>query len=248
MIIITNRPEQWADAEKVGCEVVPHIHPTRTAAGLASEGEGRCFKDLVGTRGGDCLILGMGPSRRSLPADIGIPIFGINKAAQEHRVDYWMVHDHPALALAPKVPVGVPIVTFANNWLRDTWGYIRGTGREVWFYDMYADPTAHARRPLYWNATTLGLTLDLAFLMGFTRIFTLGTDLTVGGYKNDFMDEQDVITSHEAMKDKMRHMFRKDELPKWNTKGLPVIDLSGGNMPCEKWDLEKALPYLRGSK
>lgn len=244
MLYIVRDPSKYAKEAAAGHDVIPQVHEVRTANRLEKDGEGKNFRALEGTASGPCLILGMGPSRHKLPSGIKVPVFGINRAAAEHPVDWFVAHDWMTLPVCERVPKHIPLLTYACNWLRPDYKYVRGSGREVWFYDIYADPTLHKKRPLYWNASTLGILLDLTIRMGYGPIYTLGTDLTIGGYKNDVIPDAVLAESHKELRAKMDFMFTPKELPKWNPNGVKVLDLSGGNLKAEKGDWDKAMGDL----
>jgi hypothetical protein len=244
MIYIVKDPSKYAAQAAAGHDIIPQVHEVRTAARLEKDGHGKNFRALEGTASGPCLILGMGPSRHKLPAKVRVPVFGINRAAVEHPVDWWVAHDKMTLGVHGGVPKGVPLVTYACNWLRDEFRPVRDSGRAVWWYDIYADPTAHKKRPLYWNASTLGVLLDLTIRMGYGPVYTLGTDMTEGGYDNEVIPKQDLLLSHRELRFKMDYMFTRSQIPKWNPSGVKVLDLSGGNLKAERGDWKTAMRDL----
>lgn len=247
MFVLTKHPEKYRELAEQGVEIVDATVPFVTATRLEEDGIGLSFRRLYGIGSGPALVLGMGPSRTRMPECVKVPVFGINRAARDFTVDYWVSHDHDALSIHASVPSKVPLITTVSNHRRARFqDEVAPSGRTVYFYDTYDDPSAHAKRPLYWNATTLAIAIDLAFRMGYEPVFTLGTDLTEGGYVNETMTDEALRLNHRELRRKIELMFTPSELKRWNPEGRRVIDLSGGNMPCEKWPLEKALPCLRG--
>jgi len=244
MLYIVKDPSKYAAEKAAGHDIIEQVHQVRTAVRLERDGEGKNFRALEGTASGPCLILGTGPSSTKLPAGIKVPVFGINRAAAWHPVDWWVAHDQFTLAWSDRVPKHIPLLTFACNWLKPDFKAVRDSGRQVWFYDIYPDPTAHKKRPLYWNASTLGLLLDMTIRMGYGPIYTLGTDMTEGGYKSDVLSESDLLLSHRELRKKMDFMFTEEQVPKWNPNGTKVLDLSGGNLKAEKGDWKTAMRDL----
>jgi len=80
--------------------------------------------------------------------------------------------------------------------------------------------------------------------MGYGPIYTLGTDMTEGGYKSDVLSDSDLLLSHRELRKKMDFMFTEEQVPKWNPNGTKVLDLSGGNLKAEKGDWDKAMRDL----
>ncbi len=249
MLFLVKDTAKYAKYAAMGHEVISSNQEQRTATRLANDGHGHSYKELYDTAKGTCLILGMGPSRAKLPKGITVPVFGINRAAIDYPVDWWVAHDYTTLHVTDRVPKHIPLLTWGNHWLKPEFEAVRKSGRPLYFYDIYPDPTAHKKWPLYWNASTLGLTLDLATRMGFEKIYTLGTDLTVGGYTVDsgLVDQIDIEASHTMLRKKIVSMFHPEEVKKWNPRGVPILDISGVNMPCKHVTLEGALPDLCGS-
>ena len=242
MLIITNKPEEWKAWKDAGHQIVDAKVPPCSAAKWDREGTGLSFKRLDGTGKGACLILGMGPSRKLYNPKWDLPTFGINRAALEMTPTYWVAHDEDSVMDCDAVvPDSVPLLTYSFHHLKPSFDKVKR--RVVYYYDIYHDPTLHLKRPLYWNGTTLGIALDVAVRMGFDPIYTLGTDLTVGGYVNPHMGEEEMKLEHTTVKNKMCYMFLPDQVPKWNTTGAKIIDLSGGNMPCEKGQLSALSAY-----
>lgn len=241
MIFLVSNPEKYKEFKDAGHTVIAQEHGIRTAARLAKDGCGRNFRDLYGTAKGSCLILGMGPSREKLTERPDIPVIGINRAALSPFTTYWLSHDIDAVdGLWGQIPESVPLITYACNWLKSEYSKYKDSRREVYFYDIFPDPTKHAKRPIYWNATTLGVGLDLCVRMGFKPIYTLGCDLTEGGYVNPKYSAEELKVEHKEVYRKMLFMFRAQELLKWNPRpAVPIIDLSGGKLPVYKKDYDE---------
>lgn len=237
MFILTTKPWLYEPERLRGHSVYNAQFKPWTDVTAAATGLGKSYKELFDTRSGACLIVGMGPSRNLLHNyDIDIPTICINKAATEFRCDYWAIHDWDGvLAWHDKTMNKAPMLTYCYHVDKPD---LPKLGREVFFYEIYSDPQLHRRKPIYWSETTLGCALDLAIRMGFRTIYTIGTDLTEGGYDNPYFKPEELKIEHRMVRRKIEHMFSAEELPKWKPADVRIIDLSGGHMPTEKASLD----------
>jgi hypothetical protein len=222
-----------------GYDIIGQLTQHRTPQGLAAGGLAKSFHDYEGTRCGPCIVMGMGASRKNLTQNVRIPVYAVNRAALEYKPDIWCAHDiDSVLDCHERVPLDVPLATYANNWLKPGFDKVQSSGRKLIAWDVFPDPTRHGRRPLYWNVTTVGPVLDWAVRMGHSQIFTIGIDGGSGGYANPHYSTTELAVSHEYVRLKMCFMFTADELPKWNPKGVPVFHLEDKEprVPWQKAD------------
>ena len=191
------------------------------------------FREYIGTASGPALILGNGPSRRLVNGgSFGIPVFAINRAIGEYpQSDFWCVHDreifetHEAYLHSIKV-----LITQSAN---ITVIFKKLVSKTI-LIDATPDPQNRKDTWLVWNETTLGWTLHLAMLMGYNPIYTLGCELTEGGYVNPKYDAAELARQHLGVRLRMIDMFAHPE--RWYNGKTEFIDLSGGNMPVTHKD------------
>lgn len=192
------------------------------------------FRDFIGTRSGPCLILGYGPSRSKMPVSAGMPVFALNRAIEPYpSAEFWCVHDLPYLV--KNVDKIVPRRTLITQSGAIYIAPEVATERTI-LIEAVDDPSRYKKQvKLIWNQTTLGWTIHLAMLMGFDPIYTLGCDLTDGGYESAEYDDKELCRQHVGVRERMVGMFANKH--KWYNGKTRIIDLSGGNMPCEKGEL-----------
>lgn len=207
-------------------------------------GYGNSYRKLYGAYSGAVLVLGMGPSRKKiLGRKLSIPVIAINKAAEEYpEADFWLAHDRASIKfLGERVKPGMPMLTHSYNVYQPEWEK-RGS-RPVYFYEIAcsSEPRKDAKLPLYWNESSFGLAMSLAPRMGFTTVYTLGIDMTTGGYTSYSMGPDEMETQHKSVANKIMSMFRDSEIPKWRLWPFKIIDLSGGKLPVEKGSINDFL-------
>lgn len=210
---------------------------------------------LDGTnQGEECLILGYGPSRTRYP-ELGFKgdVFAINRAVDiAPDAKYWCAHERSVVTSHKEFrKPGSTLLTQGVN-CRYPEFHDDTKDLKVVLIDAEADPTRwpQGERPLYWNETTFGWTLHLAIRMGYSRIYTLGIDCTLGyghGVLNPFMDEEELHRQHQGVKERTIEMFvNPAERVKWMERSVEILDLSGGNLPVPKVHgiLERKLPAM----
>lgn len=241
-IYIVKNPDDpaYAAAKEAGHTVVGQLMQARTAQGLDASGEAISHRRYEGTKSGPCVVLAMGPSRKNLPKNVRFPVYAVNRAAEECTPEVWCAHDIDAVMDSHlKVPLSVPLATYSCNWMKPEFKAIIASGRKLIAWDIFNDPSRHARRPLYWNVTTLGPVLDWVGRMGHNPVYTLGTDLSTVGYGNPHYSEGAMRVEHEYVRLKMCYMFKKSEVPRWNVNGTKYLDLSHVNAPWERGSLSE---------
>ena len=239
MLIITNRPEKYKEYSDAGGSVISNFVQYYSADRIASEQDAKSFRDLVGTRSGACVIIGMGASRKKLVGkNISVPIFAINRAIVEFpQSEFWCAHDVEALTLVgPKVPTTATLITYAVQCRTPSWDHVKHLKKVL--YEIFTDPRRNTRRPLFWNETTFGPTIDLAIRMGFTKIYIAGVDNSVGSYVSEEYDHAELVRQHLFVQGRIKQMFDPFWVGAWNPTGAKLIDLSGDTyMPIESGDI-----------
>lgn len=237
---------KWDEAKRAGYDVHPQLQTSRTAEGLEKSGEAISHRRYEGTRSGPCLVLGMGPSRHKLNVKLSIPVYAVNRAITHYpSATLWCAHDvDGVLDIHNEVKPDVPLVTYSCNWLKPGFAEVAKSGRKLIAWDIFGDPRRHGRKPLYWNVTTLGPVLDWVIRMGHSPVYTLGTDLTTETYGNPHYTDEEHAYTLDLVRLKMCFMFQKEEIPKWNPLGVPVLDLSGGRAPWEHREIDELEPYV----
>lgn len=202
------------------------------------------MKELYGTRKGETLILtGSGPSlEEALPflERTKHPVMSINRSIRHVKAAYFVAHDadvirelhgHPNYEAATKIVSCQALESFP--------------GEEFYGVEVAGTPSRWPEpiRPLYWNEITLGWALHLAIRMGFDRIVTIGTDLTIG-YPNGFIqpgrDADWLKAQHLGMIERTIEMFKADK-DLWYERPAQILDASGGALPAPKVKLEALL-------
>lgn len=248
MLIITNDPRKWPNAEKDGHVLVWHCALNTGAAWGKAKYPERGYqhqKELYGTKNGqECLILGYGPSRTKYP-EIGFKgdVFAINRAVDiAPDAAYWCAHEQNVINSHSKFrKAGSTLITQGVN-VRYTDLYENTKHFNVVLIEAEPNPLRwkEGERPLYWNETTFGWALHLAIRMGYSRIYTLGIDCTQGyghGVHNPFMDDEELHRQHQGVKERTIDMFNDpEEKAKWYEREVEILDLSGGNLPVPKVD------------
>lgn len=241
MLIITNQPDKYKKEKAEGHEIAWALALNTGASWIRHKYPDRGYvhhRALYGTASGACLILGYGPSRSSFVVDkVDIPVFAINRAVDVcPDADYWCAHDIETVkSHAWLRPAGSTLVTQGASAILP--GFMEASdGFRVVVIDAEPDPSRwpYETRPLYWNETTFGWVIHLAIRMGFTEIFTLGVDLSLGGYKNPTMDDTELRRQHVGVRERTLRMFEPEEKKLWYDAPARIIDLSGGLLPVEK--------------
>jgi hypothetical protein len=243
MLIITKDPSRYENQEALGNTVVWAKNFNTMAAWVLAK-DPDCgythFKTLEGTAiGKECMILGYGPSRKRFK-ELGYKgtVFALNRAVDEAPdADYWCAHELDVIkSHAHYRAKGSTLVTQGAHAVNREFGPAV-EGLKIVMIDAAGDPLRwpKERRPLYWNEITFGWVLHLAVRMGFQRIYTLGVDLSLGGYAHPAMDNAELERQHYGVQCRTIEMFNDPvEKRKWYEREVEILDLSCGNLPVTK--------------
>ena len=73
--------------------------------------------------------------------------------------------------------------------------------------------------------------------MGFTRINTIGIDLSEGGYQHPWVEYGELCRQHAGVRERTLFMFTPKEKKEWYERPVRIVDYSGGELPVEKADV-----------
>lgn len=241
MLIITNDREKWKAEEAAGHTVAWHLSLNTGASWILEKFPDRGYRhhrELTGTSKGSCLILGHGPSRKLFKSwTRSMPVFAINRAVETcPDAEYWCAHEVDVIkSHAERRPRGSTLITQASNAIFS--GFQDATqGMTIYAIDAEVDPTRWPleKRPLYWNETTFGWVLHLVVRMGFEKIYTLGVDLSLGGYTHPAFDDKELKRQHYGVRVRTLEMFTPTEQKLWRERPVEILDMSGGDLPVPK--------------
>lgn len=189
-------------------------------------------------------MVGSGPSRLSLSLPLSLPVLAINRAILDHpSAKYWAAHDIDSMTDVVGALKTLPtLITYSPNTVKERWGELLKYSPIL--VDVFLDPSRHKKRPLYWNMTTLGWVFDLLSLWGYGPIYTIGCELTQGGYVNPHFTDDELKRQHLGVRERVKEMFRPENKHKW-ASNVRIVDLSNGNLPVEKRDLASFLAEFR---
>lgn len=202
----------------------------------------RHVKELYGRHDGETLVVaGAGPSLLALRGKSRHAVLAINRAILEVPAKYWLVHDrdcylawkdHPNAKAATKILCiqlydilkAEPAFLVEVNGMPERWRVVED-------------------RPLYWNECTLGWGLHLAIRMGAKRVCTIGTELSLEGQFDGFVqpghDRHWQMSQHAGVRERMLEMFTPQEVPHWRDREVEIVDASGGELPVPKVSVDE---------
>lgn len=198
------------------------------------------MRELYGRHtGATILITGSGPSVKTLgkiPKDW--VVMSINRSVTvPERVDYWCACDIDAVTQVEPSPSITRVFGIQT--------YDRMKGKPFYAVEFNGAPMRWKNpetRPLYWNETTLGWVLHLAIRMGAARIITIGTELSMEGQFDGFvqkgMKKDWQIAQHLGVRDRMIGMFKPEEKLQWYERPCEILDASNGALPVPKVRLD----------
>ena len=239
MLVITKHPERWKHLDPKMNDVISDFFEYAGADRIAEEQHQQSFRSTYGTESGPVIVMGMGPSRLELKGrKVKYPIMAINRAILDFpEAKYWCAQDRESIQdCLPKLKeLGATpaLVTYACHFRTDWWK--NADWLKKIFIEIFPDPRRHARRPLYWNQTTVGWTWDLAIRMGFSKIYCIGIGTSTRSYVNPHYSHEYMDAQHACVRDRLVEMFLPSQIGGWNEKGVPLVDLAfDGYLPIEK--------------